>query len=295
MTSRTIERKASNTAGYTCFSRACAAWESDERFRGPDSMAEVFLPAFAKVILHVPSLRRFFIRRIAPPGIYEYVLARTKLLDRVFMNALANHVSQIVLLGAGMDTRALRFRMKNAGTRVFELDIQTTQSPKIEILKRKRVNLPAELIFVPIDFNKQSLGDVLFRAGYQSDRKTLFLWEGVSMYLTSDAVDRTLAFIRGSSAGGSTVAFDYIYQSVLRRENRFYGEKEIYERVSKAGEGWTFGIEEGAIEGFLDDRGFGIISHHAPVDLEREYLTAEDGTTYGHINGTHCIVVASTC
>jgi len=295
MTKRTIERKASNTAGYTCFSRACAAWESDERFRGPDSMAEVFLPAFAKVILHVPSLRRFFIRRIAPPGIYEYVLARTKLLDRVFMDALANHASQIVLLGAGMDTRALRFRMKNAGTRIFELDIQTTQSPKIEILKRKRVDLPAELIFVPIDFNRQSLGDVLSPAGYQSNQKTLFLWEGVSMYLTSDAVDRTLAFIRGSAAGGSTVAFDYIYQSVLRRENRFYGEKEIYERVSKAGEGWTFGIEEGAIEGFLGDRGFRIISHHAPADLEREYLTAEDGTPYGQINGTHCIVVASTC
>ncbi len=293
MTKRTIERKASNTAGYTCFSRACAARESGECFRGPDSMAEIFLPAFAKLILCVPSLRRFFVRRIAPPGIFEYVLARTKLLDGAFVDALADHVSQIVLLGAGMDTRALRFRSKNAGARVFELDIPTTQMPKIKILKRKRVDLPAELTFVPIDFNRQSLEDVLSGVGYQRNQKTLFLWEGVSMYLTTDAVDRTLAFVRGSAADGSTVAFDYVYQSVLRRENRFYGEKEIYERVSKAGEGWTFGIEEGAIEGFLAERGFRMVSHHAPVDLEREYLTADDGSLCGHINGTHCIVIAA--
>jgi methyltransferase (TIGR00027 family) len=293
MTKRAIERKASNTAGYTCFSRACATREQDERFRGPDYMAEVFLPAFAKGILNVPLLRKLFVKRVAPPGIYEYVLARTKLLDEIFVDALENNFPQIVLLGAGMDTRALRFNSRNEGTRLFELDIQTTQRPKIEILTRKGIALPEELIFVSIDFNRQSLSEVLLAAGYRANQRTLFLWEGVTMYLTPDAVDSTLAFIRDSGAEGSRVVFDYIYASVLRRENRYYGEQEIFERVSKAGESWTFGIEEGETERFLSDRGFRLNSHHTPQDLEKAYLTADDGAFLGRINGTHCIVIAS--
>lgn len=293
MTKRTIERKASNTAGYTCFSRACAARERDERFRGPDYMAEIFLPVFAKCILNVPSLRRFFMKRIAPTGIYEYVLARTRLLDDVFVDALEDHFSQIVLLGAGMDTRALRYKSKNEGTKIFELDVKTTQQPKMAILNRKGIALPEKLIFLPIDFNRQSLAEVLLAAGYERNQRSLFLWEGVTMYITSDAVDRTLAFIRDSGAEKSMVVFDYIYASVLRRENRYYGEQEIFERVSKAGEGWSFGIEKREIEGFLSKRGFRLDAHYTPSDLEKAYLTADDGTTFGRINGTHCIAIAS--
>jgi methyltransferase (TIGR00027 family) len=292
MARRTIESKASTIAGYTCFSRACATREKDERFRGPDYMAEVFLPAFPKCILNISFLRRLWTKKLAPPGIYEYVLARTKLLDEIFISALENNFSQIVLLGAGFDTRALRFRSRNKGTKIFELDIPTTQQPKIDILNRKKVILPQELVFVSVDFNKQSLPDVLFAAGYKERQKTLFIWEGVTMYLTPDAVDSTLDFIRNSSAEGSVVAFDYIYASVLRRENKFHGEKEIFETVSRAGEGWTFGIEDGAIARFLYERGFKMISHHTPSDLEKAYLTADDGTRFGRINGTHCIVTA---
>ena len=292
-TGRRIESGFSRTAGYTCFSRACATRERDERFRGPDTMAEVFLPAFAKVVLNIPLMRRFFMKRLAPPGIYEYVLARTKLLDSVFLDALRNRFPQIVLLGAGMDTRALRFRDRNQGTRVFELDIETTQRPKMEILARKGIRLPEELVFVPIDFNRQSLSEALCAAGYQENRKNLFLWEGVTMYLTADAVDSTLRFIRDSGAPESEVAFDYIYDSVLRRANRFYGEKQIYDTVSKAGEGWTFGIEEGETEAFLSERGFRLVSHHTPAELEQAYLLLEDGASLGHINGTHCIAIAA--
>jgi len=113
------------------------------------------------------------------------------------------------------------------------------------------------------------------------------------MYLSDDAVDKTLAFTSESSAPSSLVAFDYIYASVLRREGRYYGEKGIYERVYKAGEGWTFGVEEGEIEAFLSNRGFSMVCHQSPDDLEATYLTADDGTRLGRINGTHCVVLAS--
>ena len=93
MTKRTIDRKASNTTGYTCFSRACATREKEDLFRGPDDMAEIFMPLFAKGILNIPFLRKFFLKQIAPSGIYEYVLARTKRMDELFVDALENDFS----------------------------------------------------------------------------------------------------------------------------------------------------------------------------------------------------------
>jgi methyltransferase (TIGR00027 family) len=292
MTERTIERKGSSTAGYTCFSRACATREKDERFRGSDYLAEIFLPPIPQILFNVPFLRKWCMRQMFPTGIHEYVLARTKLLDEVFLDALDRGFSQVVLLGAGMDTRALRFQDRNQGTTIFELDIHATQRYKRELYKRKKTALPAELVLVPIDFNKQRLADVLTEAGYQEKQKTLFLWEGVTMYLEPEAVDGTLAFIRSSAAEGSIVVFDYVYASVLRRENTLYGEQGIFDTVARTGEGWTFGIEAGAIESFLTERGFKVLSHHTPSDLEAAYLTAEDGTSFGRINGTHSIVIA---
>jgi methyltransferase (TIGR00027 family) len=224
---------------------------------------------------------------------YEYVLARTKVMDAEFISALQADFDQIVLLGAGFDTRALRFTDLNRGTRIFELDIATTQQPKIEVLQRKKIKIPAELRFVPIDFEKENLSDVLSAAGYQEGRKSLFLWEGVSMYLNTQAVDETLGFIRACSASGSRIAFDYIFASVLGQERRLYGEREAYDMVSKVGEGWTFGIGAGEIVRFLAVRGFEIVVHYTPAELERIYLTAENGYRYGRVNGTHCIVIAS--
>lgn len=231
--------------------------------------------------------------KVAAPGIYEYVLARTKVMDEVFLKALESGFSQIVILGAGFDTRALRFAHRNKGTKVFELDVATTQQPKIRILKQKGIPFPEELVFVPIDFNKASLSEDLAEAGYQRKQKTLFVWEGVTMYLTPEAVNETLSFICKSAVVGSIVVFDYIYASVLRRENRFYGEGEAYKAVSKAGEGWTFGLEEGEVQRFLAERGFEMTAHFTPEDLEKAYLTDEDGMRFGRINGTHCIAVAS--
>jgi methyltransferase (TIGR00027 family) len=290
---RRIDAKASQTAGYTCFSRACATRERDSRFRGPDTLAELILPSGARFMLNCTPVRKYLMRRMFPPGIYEYVIARTKVMDAAFLEALEAGFPQIVLLGAGFDTRALRFSNRNRGTKIFELDVTTTQQPKIEIYQKQKLSIPPDLVFVPIDFNREDIFAVLAKAGFQDGRKTLFLWEGVTMYLSKQAVDSTLEFIRRHAACGSQVVFDYLYASVLRRENRFYGEQEIYKTVSRVGEGWTFGLEEGEISHFLEARGFEVTAHHTPPELEVQHLTADDGMRLGHINGTHCIVLAS--
>jgi methyltransferase (TIGR00027 family) len=292
MAERKIEREGSSTAGYTCFSRACATREQDERFRGPDYLAEIFMPPIPNILLNVPFLRKLCMRKLFPTGIHEYVLARTRVFDEVFVDALERGFPQVVLLGASMDTRAFRFQEKNRGTTIFDLDIHATQRYKREVLKRKKIAPPAELVFAPIDFNKQRLTDVLTQAGYREGQQTLFLWEGVTMYLEAEAVDSTLAFIRSSAAEGSIVAFDYVRASVLRYENTLYGEKDVRGTVARAEEGWIFGIEDGAIDEFLAERGLKLLSHYMPSDLEAAYLTAEDGTKLGRINETHCIVIA---
>jgi methyltransferase (TIGR00027 family) len=293
MAKRRIETKASRTAAYTCFARGCATREKDPRFRGPDTLAETLFPPLARFVLNFPPLRKLLMRRMFPPGIYEYVLARTKVMDSAFLDALETGFKQIVLLGAGFDTRALRFANCNRGTKVIELDVAVTQQPKIEILRRKNIRLPQELVFASIDFDKEDMFYVLANAGYQPGEKSLFLWEGVTMYLSAQAVDDTLSVIHNYAAPGSRVAFDYIYASVLRQENRYYGEQGIFETISKTGEGWTFGLEDGVIGSFLAERGFEIVAHYTPPELEKLYLTAEDGTLRGRVNGTHCIVVAA--
>jgi methyltransferase (TIGR00027 family) len=293
MAKHRIETKASRTAAYTCFARGCATREKDPHFRGPDYMAELIFPPWARFSLNFPPLRKFLMHQMFPPGIYEYTLARTRVMDAEFLDALETGFKQIVLLGAGFDTRALRFADRNHGTKVIELDVPGTQQPKIKILRRKNLKLPQELVFASIDFDKEDICEVLAKAGYQPGQKSLFLWEGVTMYLSAPAVDSTLEFIRSSAAPGSRVVFDYIYASVLRCENRYYGEQGLFETVSRAGEGWTFGLEEGVIESFLAERGFDLIAHYAPRELEWRYLTADNGTLHGRVNGTHCIVIAS--
>lgn len=293
MATRRIETKASRTAAYTCFSRACATREKDPRFRGPDTLAEVILPPLPRLVLELSPLRKFLMRKMFPAGIYEYVGVRTKVMDAAFVQALEARFTQIVLLGAGFDTRALRFSGRNHGTKVFELDVPTTQEPKLEIFRKKQLNIPPEVVFVSIDFDHEDIFDVLVRAGYVDGQKSLFLWEGVCMYLTAQAVDSTLAFIQQHAAPGSQIVFDYIYASVLRQENLYYGERDIFETVAKAGEGWRFGLEHGEAEHFLATRGFEMLAHYTPDELEKIYLLSHDGTLHGRINGTHCIAIAA--
>jgi methyltransferase (TIGR00027 family) len=292
MAKRRIETRASRTAGYTCFSRACATREPDPRLRGPDILAEHILPPAARFMLDFVLLRKFLMRRIFPAGIYEYVIARTKVMDAAFVEALEAGFHQIVLLGAGFDTRALRFAYRNRVTKIFELDAPATQEPKIKILHNQKLTIPPELVFVPIDFDHEDLFEALMNAGFMEEQKNLFLWEGVSMYLSTEAVDGTLEFIRCHSAAGSRLVFDYLLASVLRREDFLYGEREIYKTVARVGEGWTFGLEEGEIGPFLTSRGFQVIAHYTPHELEQKYLITDDGIRLGPINGTHCIVIA---
>jgi methyltransferase (TIGR00027 family) len=297
---RRIDTTTSRTAEMTCISRAMSFLESRPCYRSGDNLAVVLLPNLFRFLVHFSCFRRALTRMVAPKGIYEYVIARTRYIDDVFNQALSEHFSQIVIFGAGFDTRAVRFADKAGNTRIFELDSPLTQRAKIDQYKKRGLRIPPNLTFVPIDFDRESLPAMFEEAGFDHDKRSLFLLEGLLMYLKAESVNATFQTIRAFGGKGSEVVFDYVYGSVLRREDLYYGEKDMIDTVDRVAEGWHFGIEKGKIEEFLGTYDMTLIEERKAEDLEMMYYkgclkakTAErpsDGPVL--VNGTHCLVRA---
>jgi methyltransferase (TIGR00027 family) len=285
-----IETKSSRTADFACLLRAASYVDKRECYSGPDSIAYMLAPPFLKLVVSSRWLFKLFSRPFFPSGMYEYVIARTRYFDAVFTEALKHGFSQIVIFGAGFDSRALRFSNLNKGTRVFELDAPITQQEKLKAYQSKKLVIPENLVFVPINFNKENVADKMAQAGFVASRKSLFLLEAVTMYLPQDAVESTFRFIEDVSGTGSLIAFDYIYAGVLRKESKYYGERESsLDRLAKVGEEWMFALEEGEDERFLSRHGFSLKDHSGKPELEDRYFKNSDGVIVGRINGTGAI------
>jgi len=285
-----IEAKSSRTADFACLLRAASYVDRRECYSGPDGIAYILVPPFLKLVVRPRWLFRLFSWPFFPSGMYEYVIARTRYFDAVFTEALERRFGQIVIFGAGFDSRALRFSKLNKGSRVFELDAPTTQQEKQKAYQEKKLAVPENLIFVPIDFNKESVADKMAQAGFISGRKSLFLLEAVTMYLPRPAIENTFRFISDVSGMGSLIVFDYIYASVLRKENKYYGERESsLKTLAKVGEEWIFALEEGEDERFLSRHGFSLKDHSGKPELEERYFKNSKGVIVGKINGTGAI------
>jgi methyltransferase (TIGR00027 family) len=225
---------------------------------------------------------------ILPPGYYP-VIARTKYIDRICKEAIEEGIDQILIFGAGFDSRAVRFEKINRKTTIFELDSFHTQQAKIRQYKKKGIPLPGKTIYIPVDFNVDNIPDKILRKGFDPNKKTLFLLEGLIMYVNGEAVNELFTLVYELSSTESRVVFDYIYASVLRRENSYYGEKNMYDKVNSIKESWQFGIEKGEIEMFVNRFRFKLIQHLTSGDLERLYFTDNVNRCAGKVNGTHCI------
>lgn len=201
------------------------------------------------------------------PGVNGFLVARDRYIDDVLKKFLNEGLQQLVILGAGYDSRAYRFDL--TGVKVFEVDHPATQSDKLAKLQTIFGKVPEHVTYVPVDFNTQMLETRLLESGYDPRRKTLFIWQGVTMYLTSDAMDSTLAFVVNRSGAGSAVVFDYIYRSVLEGVQKQSEISGMRRYRFMTGEGLTFGISKGAVETFLKERGF----HHVK-DIDVDYLKA---------------------
>jgi methyltransferase (TIGR00027 family) len=131
-----IEKKASETAMFAAIHRHLAYKEEDPSFQGPDYMANLFLPGKAKFFLSFKFMRNLIRKKLRKgvPGTFEYMVARTKHFDNLFKQALLENIPQVVLLGAGYDTRSIRYKDQIKDTMIFELD-----TPIIQLQKKKRI------------------------------------------------------------------------------------------------------------------------------------------------------------
>ncbi len=297
MTNQGVEQKPSETAFFAALRRSIANIEFQHAPHGPDDLAGLFLPPLYRFLLKFKPIRENTKNKldVALPGLTEYMIARTAYFDQLFLEALQNHTPQIVILGAGYDTRAYRFADSNRSTRIFELDVPTTQASKLESLRKGHIAVPKQVTYVPIDFNRESLGDALENAGYANDQKTLFIWEGVTYYLEHEAVDATLYFVSRTAHPESTLAFDYTISITDANRNKYHGVTEFTEtmRMRHGDEALLFSIAEGEIDTFLAQRGLEIVAHLDNTEIEKQFLTHEDGVLIGHLTGHFRFVTVS--
>ena len=154
MTDTSVERKPSQTALFTALRRALANLQyPDSRF-GVDHLAIHFLPLQFRFFLKFSKVRNNTLVKLdaAFPGMTEYLIARTIWFDDLFATGLKEKIPQIVLMGAGYDSRTYRFARQLQDTKVYELDAAPTQERKMACLKQAKIETPRQVTYVPIDF-----------------------------------------------------------------------------------------------------------------------------------------------
>ena len=286
-----IKNKVSKTARVTRFTRAMSYYDKNPYYHTDDYIAPLLLQLRYKIVVKNDITRVIYRKRYGASGVYEYIVARTKLLDDIF-NKFPENIRQVVIFGAGFDSRAIRFKDSLENTTVFELDSPVLMQAKIKGYHKAKIEVPPNLKFIPILFGEESLPETLTAAGFRENTPNLYLLEGLTYYITPEAVDNTFSFIRGHSGKGSLLVFDYIYASVLRRENLYYGEKLCYQYAINYGEPFKFGIEKGNLEDFLAGYGFRLVEKYDAERFEDMYFTDDKGEKLGLVSGMHNVVIA---
>jgi methyltransferase (TIGR00027 family) len=242
-----------------------------------------FLARASRLPLVGPLAPRLF-DLIGGPGPRPSAVARTRLIDDIASEG-APTVSQVVILGAGFDTRAHRLPAL-AGVPVFEVDHPATQAAKRSVVESLGLS-SAMVTYVAVDFERQSLEQQLRAAGLRTGMSTLFIWEGVTNYLSDSAVDETLLSIGRLAGPGGVLVFTYVDAGVLDGSVSFSEARRWLANVRRAGEPWTFGLVPSNVGGFLGDRGFVLVSDVSTKQAGERWFAAmgrhEHGSALYHV------------
>lgn len=247
--------KAGRSAYGAAAARAMEIFEPPSLRLFEDTLVIGLLPALARFMLRRASVRAWFknwFERQAP-GIQGALLCRTRCIDDMVKAGIARGLRHVVILGAGLDTRAYRLP-ELADARVFELDLPHVQASKRTRLKRLLTAPTSHVRFVPIDFNVEPFDTALAASGFDASQPALFLWEGVSQYLQPDAVDAVLRTI-GSGPDGSELVFTYVLEEAISDRFRSDRSADFRKVTRRLPEPWLFGIEPSTLQVFLADRG----------------------------------------
>ena len=247
--------------------------ESPGRRLVDDDLAESFLPARWRWL--VRSARAGAVRRAltgaserSGPGLWASIACRKRFIDERLSDPL-NDVDTVVVLGAGLDTRACRIA-RHSDMPVFEVDQHVNTERKAAVLERVLGATPPSVRLVPLDFETEALMPALQAAGYRRDDRTFFIWEGVTQYLRPEAVRSTLDQLR-DAAPGSRLVFTYIRQDFVDGTD-LHGAEALYRRFRQRRQVWRSGLVREDVGELLDEYGWRLVEQAGPSYFRDTYI-----------------------
>jgi methyltransferase (TIGR00027 family) len=268
---------ARNPAAQTAFGPMVLA--AVEQYEPPgqrlvdDDLAARFLPAPTRWLVAATRptlLRRLMIAAMdqGGPGLWANLACRKRYIADKLEEA-RDGIDALVVLGAGLDTIAYRLAPQTH-IPIFEVDQPINIARKAATVRRALGELPRSVRLVPLDFEHDDLLTTLAEHGYLTDYRTFFIWEGVTQYLTADAVRTTLEGLR-PVAPGSRLAFTYVRRDFIDGVN-LYGAKALYRKVRQRQQLWHFGLRPEEVAAFLDGYGWRLVEQVGPEQIVQRYV-----------------------
>ncbi len=271
-----MPRGASLTAEAVCFFRAVETARPEAERLLNDPYAERLLPRAWRPWVASPLVQLGLRGRLplGPGALQAFVAARHRWIDDALVDFLAAGGEQVVILGAGYDSRALRFARALAGRPIVEVDFPATQQKKRALLAERVPEESSVATYLPIDFEKHTLEEGLIegceRHQFSEGKRTFFVWEGVAMYLNPETVDQTLATVRRLSASGSEIACDLWSQpseATFEARMRRTGARML----GTIGEPIRFALHPDQAAGFFERRGYETLDVCDSIALGKRY------------------------
>jgi methyltransferase (TIGR00027 family) len=264
----------SSTAAYMALFRAVESARPEEDRLFTDPLATSLLPTSLRLVADLAGLP--VIGRAVPaildlgwPRTRSSGVVRTRLIDTMVQEALNDGATQLVLLGAGYDSRAYRLPLAREVT-VFEVDHPATQRAKRARLGASGTSV-AHVRFVGVDFELENIADRLADAGFDERARSTLVWEGVISYLSESAVDDNFELLSRICSVGSRLIFTYVDGRALDGSVEFEEARRWKGWVRLNGEPFVFGFHPDRLESYLAERGFCLDSDRSTAEVARDY------------------------
>jgi len=204
---------------------------------------------------------------------YGTVILRSRYAEDALAQASARGVRQYVLIGAGMDSFALRRPPFARDLEIFEVDHPSTQEFKTRRLAQCDIGRPPGLHLVAADLSETALDAALAGSSFRRDEPAFFSWLGVSAYLTRAANLATLGAVASCAPAGSELVFSYIDQALLDADDAEGPMRRARAQVASVGEPWVSGFEPDQLADHLRGAGLELVENLGPEELGARYHT----------------------
>ena len=199
-------------------------------------------------------------------------LARARYVEERVDEILNDGLGQYVLLGAGMDSFALRRPDLASQLKVFEVDHPGTQAWKRARLERLDHDEPSHVVYVGVDFERESLADGLRRSGFNRDIHSLFAWMGVIPYLTEESIAATLRDVATNAPSGSELVFDTLDRAAFGEGREKPVGRRMFAATEKWGEPLITGYDPPDLDALLAEAGLSLVEVRSPAEFTEQWF-----------------------